>query len=94
MRNLTVASVLLLSSGLTAPALADGHFWIVDEPLELTVQMNHKRYAVYKEDQPVEVVARELTGIHPKDATVGANTRGDCENTGRTEASNLMLAAG
>ena len=93
MRHLTLASALLVTTGLAAPVLADGHLRIVDEPLTLTVQMNHARYPVYDENWPVEQVARELTGISLKDATVGANTR-NSENDGKTEALNLMLATG
>ncbi len=93
MRKLSLATALLLTTGLAAPALADGHLKIVDEPLTLTIQMNHKRYPVYDETWPVEKAASAMTGIHLKDATVGANTRSD-ENNGKTEALNLMLASG
>jgi len=93
MRHLTLASALLLTTGIAAPALADGHLQIVDEPLELTIQMNHARYPVYDENWPVEKAASAWTGIHLKDATVGANTR-TSENDGKTEALNLMLASG
>ena len=93
MRKLCLAAALLSGSVLSAPAFADGHLRIVDEPLELTIQMNHARYPIYEEDWPVEQVARELTGIHLINDTVGANMRTD-ENTGRTEALNLMLASG
>jgi putative aldouronate transport system substrate-binding protein len=55
--------------------------------------MNHARYPVYEEAWPVEQGASELTGIHLINDTVGANMRTD-ENTGRTEALNLMLATG
>lgn len=93
MRKLTLISSLLLTTGLAVPAVADGHLRIVDEPLELTIQMNHARYPVYDEKWPVEQAASELTGISLKDATVGANTR-TSENDGKTEALNLMLASG
>ncbi|MBX2880713.1 MAG: extracellular solute-binding protein [Granulosicoccus sp.] len=85
----------LLGVALTSTAQADDHgdYKIVDEPLELSIQMNHARYPVYEEDWPVEQEARELTNIHLKDVTVGANMRTD-ENSGRTEALNLMLASG
>lgn len=69
------------------------HLRIVDEPLELTIQMNHARYPVYDEAWPVEQAARDWTGIHLVDDTVGANMR-TSENNGRTEALNLMLASG
>ena len=80
MRKLTLAAVLLTGTGLGGSALADGHLRIVEEPLELTIQMNHARYPVYDENWPVEQAARALTGIHLVDATVGANLRTD-ENT-------------
>ncbi|MEO1314062.1 MAG: sugar ABC transporter permease, partial [Pseudomonadota bacterium] len=93
MRTLTLTAALLLGTSLNAPVLANDHLRIVDEPLELTIQMNHARYPTYKEDWPVEQAAREMTGIHLVDDTVGANMRTD-ENTGKTEALNLMLAGG
>ena len=93
MRKFTLAAALLAGSAITTPVYADGHLRIVDEPLELTIQMNHARYPIYEESWPVEQVARELTGIHLINDTVGANMRTD-ENTGRTEALNLMLAGG
>jgi len=69
MRHITLASALLMTTGLAAPAFADGHLQIVDEPLELTIQMNHKRYPIYQETWPVEIEARKLTNIHLKDAS-------------------------
>ena len=93
MRYLTLASALLAATAITAPAAADDHLKIVDEPLELRIQMNHARYPRYKEDWPVEQAARAMTNIHLIDVTVGANTRTD-ENSGKTEALNLMLASG
>lgn len=93
MRYLTLVSTLLMGTAISTPTLADGHLKIVDEPLELTIQMNHARYPRYLEDFPVEQAARAMTNIHLKDATVGANQRTD-ENTGKTEALNLMLATG
>lgn len=93
MRYLTLGAALLAGTAVAAPALADGHLKIVDEPLELTIQMNHARYPVYDENWPVEQQARAWTGVHLKNDTVGANMRTD-ENTGRTEALNLMLASG
>ena len=94
MRKLSLLSALMLSTGIAAPALADGHLRIVDEPLTLTIQMNHKRYPTYQEDWPVEQAARAMTGISLQDATVGANITSDQENSGKTEALNLMLASG
>jgi putative aldouronate transport system substrate-binding protein len=94
MKKLMLTAALLASTAMATPALADGHLKIVDgDPLELTIQMNHARYPVYKEDWPVEQQARKWTNVHLKDVTVGANMRTD-ENTGRTEALNLMLASG
>jgi len=93
MRKLSLVAALLAGSAISTPVLADGHLRIVDEPLELTIQMNHARYPIYEESWPVEQVAREMTGIHLINDTVGANMRTD-ENTGRTEALNLMLASG
>ncbi len=93
MRNIPLISALLLSTGLSVPALADGHLQIVDEPLELEIQMNHKRYPRYDEAWPVEQAARAMTNIHLVDVTVGSNLRTD-ENSGKTEVLNLMLASG
>lgn len=93
MRKLLLTAMLLAGTAMSAPAIADGHLKIVDEPLELTIQMNHVRYPRYLEDWPVEKAASAMTNIHLKDATVGANQATD-ENTGKTEALNLMLAAG
>jgi len=95
MRNLTLTAALLAGTAVSTPAFADGHLKIVEgDPLELTIQMNHRAYPVYQEDWPVEQKARELTNINLVDVTVGANMRTDSENTGRTEALNLMLASG
>ena len=93
-RSLMLA--MFASSALTTGVVSadDDQYKISDKPLELSIQMNHKRYPVYKEDWPVEVEARKLTNIHLKDVTVGANLRTDSENTGKTEALNLMLASG
>ncbi|WP_211289178.1 extracellular solute-binding protein [Albidovulum inexpectatum] len=84
-------SMLLLAAAL--PANANEHLRIVDEPLELTIQMNHERYPFYDETWPVEQQAREWTGIHLKDATVGANMRSS-SSSGQNEVLNLMLASG
>ena len=89
-----LVTAMFATSALSTGAVAEEDYKIVDKPLELSIQMNHKRYPVYKEDWPVEVEARKLTNIHLKDATVGANIRTDSENTGKTEALNLMLASG
>ena len=78
MRKFTLTTALMAGTALTsAPAFAEGEHRIVDEPLELTIQMNHARYPVYDENWPVEIEARALTGIHLIDDTVGANLRTD-----------------
>ena len=90
----TVATAITAAMVTSTPTLADGHLQIVEgDPLELTIQMNHARYPVYEESWPVEQQAREWTNVHLKDVTVGANMRTD-ENTGKTEALNLMIASG
>lgn len=94
MRKLSLTAALLAGGAITTPAFADGHLRIVEEPLELSIQMNHRAYPIYEEDWPVEQAARAMTGIHLVDVTVGANMRTDSENTGNTEALNLMLASG
>ncbi len=94
MRKLTLASAILASTALTAPALADGHLMIVEEPLELTIHMHWPRAQGYgvggspSEIYPVEMAAREMTGIHLVDQTAGRNT------TDSGEAMNLLLAQG
>lgn len=89
-----LASAIIAATAIVAtPALADSHLKIVDKPLELKIQMNHKRYPRYNSDWPVEQAARAMTNIHLIDATIGANTLTD-ENSGKTEALNLMLASG
>lgn len=93
MRNLSLTAALLVGSAISTSAFAEGHQLIADEPLELTIQMNHRAYPIYDEEWPVEQAARAMTNIHLKNDTVGANMRTD-ENTGRTEALNLMLASG
>ena len=47
MRKLTLASAIRASTALTAPALADGHLMIVEEPLELTIHMHWPRAQGY-----------------------------------------------
>jgi putative aldouronate transport system substrate-binding protein len=95
MKKLSLTAAILASSAMAAPSFADGHLQIVEgDPLELTIQMNHRAYPIYEEDWPVEQAAREMTNVHLVDVTVGANMRTDSENTGRTEALNLMLAGG
>lgn len=93
MRKFTLTTALMTGTALSAPAFAEGHLQIVEEPLELTIQMNHARYPVYDEAWPVEQQASAWTGISLVDQTVGANMRTD-ENSGKTEALNLMLAGG
>ena len=87
--KLTAAAVVATTLAATAPAVfADGDTRIVDKPLELTIHMHHKRYTSYDESWPTEAVARELTGIHLKNATIGSNS------TNSEEAMNLLLATG
>jgi putative aldouronate transport system substrate-binding protein len=93
MQRLTLTAAILAGTTLGGAAFADGHLRIVDEPLELTIQMNHARYPRYDSTWPVEIAASALTGISLVDDTVGANTR-TSENNGKTEALNLMLASG
>jgi len=56
-----LVTAMLTTSVVSSGAMADESHKIVDEPLELSIQMNHKRYPVYKEDWPVEIEARKLT---------------------------------
>ncbi len=93
MRKFTLTTALMMGTAMSTPVLAEGHLQIVEEPLELTIQMNHARYPVYDESWPVEQQASAWTGISLVDQTVGANMRTD-ENSGKTEALNLMLAGG
>ncbi|SFL15746.1 putative aldouronate transport system substrate-binding protein [Loktanella salsilacus] len=86
----TMATAALATSALTAmgPAWAQDSFRIVDEPLDLTIHMHWDRAQGYREDYPVELKARELTGINLIDTTSGKNT------TDTAEAMNLLLAEG
>ncbi|MBV2361559.1 extracellular solute-binding protein [Thalassococcus sp. CAU 1522] len=85
---------MLGTTAITAPAQADGHLRIVDEPLELTIHMHWPRAQGYgvngdsSQIYPVEEKARELTGIHLIDDTSGKNTKDN------NEAMNLLLAKG
>jgi len=88
MRKLSMISALLLGSALPAPAIADGHLRVVDEPLELTIHMHWRRAQNYKEDYATEKAAAEITGVSLVDATVGSNT------TDTREAHNLLIASG
>ncbi len=90
MRNLklSLTAAVLGSTAMMSPAFADGHLTIVDEPLELTIHMHWPRSQGYQEDYPVELAAREMTGIHLIDQTAGANS------TDSGEAMNLLLAQG
>ncbi len=88
MRRLTLMAAALATTAFTAPAFADGHLQIVDEPLELTVHLHWPRKQSYDETWPVELAAREMTGIHLKDATAGSNVKDSLE------AFNLLLAGG
>ena len=63
MKKLLLSTAIAAAMATTTPLLADHHgkLKIVDgDPLELTIQMNHARYPVYKEDWPVE----QLSLIH------------------------------
>ncbi|WP_092063572.1 extracellular solute-binding protein [Poseidonocella pacifica] len=88
MRIQTVTAAALASTMLTAPVWAEDQLPIVDEPLELTIHMHWPRSQGYQEDYPVELAARERTGIHLIDATSGKNTKDN------NEAMNLLLAQG
>ncbi len=89
MKKLTTTALALASTMMTTPVLADGHgAKIVDDPLELTIHMHHKRYTSYDESWPVEQTAREMTNIHLKNKTFGSNTPQS------DEAINLLLASG
>ncbi|SFR53167.1 carbohydrate ABC transporter substrate-binding protein, CUT1 family [Yoonia tamlensis] len=88
MRKMKLASAFLMSTAIAPAAHADGHLQIVDEPLELTIHMHWPRAQGYNEEYPVELAAREMTGIHLIDATSGKNT------TDHNEAINLLLATG
>jgi len=94
MRKLSLSFAILATTSITAPAYADGHLKIVDEPLELTIHMHWPRAQGYgvggdtSEVYPVEEAARELTGIHLIDQTFGKNTKES------HEAMNLLIASG
>lgn len=94
MRKLTLATAILTTTALTAPAFAQEEHRIVDEPLELTIHMHWPRAQGYgpggdtSKIYPVEEVAREMTGIYLVDKTSGKNT------TDNNEAMNLLLAQG
>ncbi|WP_249327616.1 extracellular solute-binding protein [Devosia litorisediminis] len=95
MRTLPVTLSLLMlgSTALTAPALAQD-LRIVEDPLELTIHMHWPRAQGYgvggdtTQIYPVELAAREMTGISLVDQTAGKNT------TDAAEAMNLLLAQG
>lgn len=91
MHNFKLTAVALATTAMATAmpsAFADDHLRIVDEPLELTIHMHHKRYTKYDESWPVEQKAREMTGIYLKNATIGSNS------TNSEEAMNLLLATG
>lgn len=94
MRKFTLTLAMLGTTAFTAPAVADGHLKIVDEPLELTIHMHWPRAQGYgvggspSEIYPVEEAAREMTGISLVDATAGRNS------TDSNEAMNLLIAQG
>ncbi|MEP1929857.1 MAG: sugar ABC transporter permease, partial [Roseibium sp.] len=94
MRKLTLTLAMLGTTAITAPAFADGHLKIVDDPLELTIHMHWPRAQGYgvggspSEIYPVEEAARAMTGISLTDATAGRNS------TDSAEAMNLLIAQG
>ncbi|SOH95253.1 putative aldouronate transport system substrate-binding protein [Monaibacterium marinum] len=88
MRNLPLALAMIGTTALTMPAFADGHLQIVDEPLDLSIHMHWPRSQGYDESYAVERVAREMTGIHLREATFGRNT------SDSAEAMNLLIASG
>lgn len=88
MRNSLMLSVLLGGSVLSSAAFADDHLKIVEKPLELSIHMHWPRAQGYDESYPVELAAREMTGIHLKEATAGRNTKDS------SEAMNLLIASG
>ena len=75
MRLRTLVLSAFASTVISPVAVAEDSYKIVDKPLELSIQMNHARYPLYREDWPVEQEARALTNIHLVDVTVGANMR-------------------
>lgn len=94
MRTFKIGLAILGTTALTAPAFADGHLQIVEEPLELSIHMHWPRAQGYGvggdagEIYPVEQAAREMTNIFLEDATIGGNS------TDSNEAMNLLLATG
>ena len=88
MRTFKLSLAMLATTAMTAPAFAESHLPIVDEPLELTIHMHWDRAQGYDENYAVEQKARELTNVHLIDATAGRNS------TDPREAINLLLAQG
>ena len=88
MRKLPTLTALVVGVGVAAAPLFAQDSRIVKEPLELTIHMHAKQYPGYQEDWPVEIKARELTGIHMIDQTTGKNDESS------KKALNLMLATG
>ncbi|MGJ8605332.1 MAG: extracellular solute-binding protein [Marivita sp.] len=94
MRKLSLTLAMLATTAITAPAFAEDHLRIVDEPLELTIHMHWPRAQGYgvggdaNEIYPVEEAARAMTGVHLVDQTFGKNTK----DSG--EAMNLLIASG
>ncbi|WP_295537580.1 extracellular solute-binding protein [uncultured Thioclava sp.] len=88
MRRRTFILSMLASTTLSGKVFAADTPKIVDKPLDLSIHFHWARSQGYIESWPVEQRARELTGIHLKDATVGKNTTDDIE------AMNLLLAQG
>ncbi len=88
MRKASLASAILSTTCLAGAVTANEDLRITDKPLELTIHMHWDRSQGYNESYPVEQKARELTGIHLKEATAGKNT------ADTQEAMNLLLAMG
>jgi putative aldouronate transport system substrate-binding protein len=87
MRTLSLRLAILATTALSGAAIAQDTR-IVEEPLDLTIHMHWAQGQGYNEDYPVELAAREMTGIHLKDATAGKNTKDS------REAMNLLIAQG
>lgn len=88
MKRLTLAAAFLGATAIAGPGMAQDELRIVDDPLELSIHMHWARAQRYDETYPVEQAAREMTGIHLTDATVGTNT------VDSREAHNLLIASG
>lgn len=88
MRKLPLTLAILGTTALAAPAFAEDTLRIVEDPLDLTIHFHWPRSQGYNEEYPVELAAREMTGIRLHDKTAGKNS------TDSAEAMNLLLAMG